>query len=76
MTKQVERLPFETDVKENIAYDLTENQSGAKKQIEKQFVKQDAVLLFGVTSSGKTQIYIKFFDNKEEELKEYYDGLQ
>lgn len=38
--------------------DLNEEQEGALESIRKQFASQQTVLLHGVTSSGKTEIYI------------------
>lgn len=42
---------------------LTEHQSEALTQIKSHFSGQNPVLLHGITSSGKTEIYIKLIDN-------------
>jgi len=52
--------------KEDHKIDLNEFQQKAFDEINEQFLKKKPVLLYGVTSSGKTEIYIKLI---EEELK-------
>ena len=51
-------------------HDLNEPQKKAKHQIEEQFLNKDAVLLHGVTSSGKTEIYIHLIQEQIEQGKQ------
>nr|NQU93492.1 DEAD/DEAH box helicase [Bacteroidota bacterium] len=59
ITSRLEEFDAVTSV-ESIAF--TEMQKGALKQIKQGFKDKNVVLLHGVTSSGKTEIYIKLID--------------
>ena len=45
-----------------INFDLTESQINALKQVEHSFLTHDVCLLHGITSSGKTLLYIKLIE--------------
>ena len=55
--KEIGRLDI-SDLQTNAVYALNEFQQTALSSIEKQFKEKPVVLLHGVTSSGKTEIYI------------------
>jgi primosomal protein N' (replication factor Y) (superfamily II helicase) len=63
--QEVGRLNIRSNLK-NPVRDLSEIQTEAFSSIKEQFKKKDTVLLAGVTSSGKTEIYIHLI---EQELK-------
>ena len=51
-------------------FELNEYQEKAFNQINQQFKQKDVILLHGITSSGKTQIYVKLIENMMESGKQ------
>jgi primosomal protein N' (replication factor Y) len=60
--KNVSRLYFDED-EFSSDFLLSENQQNALTEIKDAFEQKDVVLLHGVTSSGKTQIYIRLIED-------------
>ncbi|HNQ67116.1 MAG TPA: primosomal protein N' [Bacteroidales bacterium] len=54
----------------NNTFQLTDNQQNTYEYINDRFKEKKPVLLHGVTSSGKTEIYIKLIEQKLKENKE------
>lgn len=60
--KNVSRLHFEEDLDAITNFDLSEQQTEVLESIGRQFLEKDVTLLHGVTSSGKTQLYIRLIE--------------
>ena len=67
---QTDRLPFDDTKIEKISYTLNDKQKTALQEIKQQFQQHEVVLLHGVTSSGKTQLYIELMQDKLHEGKQ------
>lgn len=66
---QVDRVNFSGKTKEE-QLQLSEAQQTAFEEIKQNFVQKDVCLLHGVTSSGKTEIYIKLIEQYIKEEKQ------
>jgi len=59
--KNVSRLYYEEEEALG-TFQLSEQQQEALKLVREEFTQKDVVLLYGVTSSGKTQLYIRLIE--------------
>ena len=59
--KIVSRLSVE-EMETFLKFELNVAQENALKQVQSEFLEKDVVLLYGETSSGKTQIYIRLIE--------------
>jgi len=63
INKEISRLEFIESKENNLLHELNPEQSEAYHQITELFKEKDTVLLHGVTSSGKTEIFIKLINS-------------
>lgn len=67
--KELSRL-FSADDDDLQEFDLSEEQQNAVSQIEEHFKSRKVVLLHGITSSGKTQVYVRHMEKMLSEGKQ------
>ncbi|MFN8259222.1 MAG: primosomal protein N' [Bacteroidales bacterium] len=68
--KEISRLYANHQTESKKLISLTNEQETAYQEIRKQFEEKNTVLLHGVTSSGKTELYIKLIQNFISESKQ------